>query len=590
MSRILASVKRLFPRSEPQVTCFPSSFEHIAKAFLSPYCSPAIATYRHLPPTLSNHQPLTHELHHLNSFTYKKWLNRYNVTPSFPPNQNGTSSSTPDFICDLDAPLLKLNGKDNFTVRDSFNGIHVFGAIGSGKTSGAGRAIAGAYLRAGYGGLVLCAKPEEVELWKSYCREHGREASMMVFDETRHFNFLSHIFAVKGADAANVATDTLLRILKASDHAAGQGEGKEGEKFWAKTTREMLLNTITALYSASGTVTMDDIVKFVSTMPRVEPPTEEARQQAASTFALTTLDKCHKNPVHPLPAPTLARVRNYWFYHFIAMAEKTRASIVTNVTAELNRFTSGLLRECFCTTTDILPEMSLSGAIIILAFPALTYFEEGVVAQQLFKLIWQRTTESRNGLPEQFRELPTFLYADESQFFVSTYDDTFLSTCRGSRCAVVYLTQSLPTYVAQLGKDKEAAVDGFVGKFNTKVFHLNACPKTNTYAAELIGKGLKLHKTSSRTVSSGMQTNRGGTQNSINHGYNLTEGSNETSGTQEHLDYFLRPIFFATALKTGSPKNNFLVSAVLFKAGANFAEPMPDTNSNTLEVTFSQRS
>lgn len=33
-----------------------------------------------------------------------------------------------------------------------------FGSIGSGKTSGSGQALALAYLRAGFGGLVLCAK------------------------------------------------------------------------------------------------------------------------------------------------------------------------------------------------------------------------------------------------------------------------------------------------------------------------------------------------------------------------------------------------------------------------------------------------
>ena len=71
-----------------------------------------------------------------------------------------------DFIREPDKPLLQLTSKDNFTVRDSFNGVHVYGAIGSGKTSGSGRALAGAYLRAGYGGIVLCAKPEECELWQ----------------------------------------------------------------------------------------------------------------------------------------------------------------------------------------------------------------------------------------------------------------------------------------------------------------------------------------------------------------------------------------------------------------------------------------
>lgn len=223
-----------------------------------------------------------------------------------------------------------------------------------------------------------------------------------------------------------------------------------------------------------------------------------------------------------------------------------------------------------------------------MGFPALTCQEEGIVAQQLFKLMFQRAVESRNGLAGEFRDRPVFLYADEAQYFVSNYDDTFLSTCRGSKCAVVYLTQSLPTYYAQLGKEKSDAVDGFVGKFSSKVFHLNACPRTNTYASDLIGKGLKLHKNHSHTVSSGTQSNRGGNQNSINQGYNRSEGSNESSGASEHIGYFLEPVYFATALKTGAPLNNFHVTAVWFKAGANFAEAMPETNSNTLLVAFSQ--
>lgn len=565
MTRILASVKRLFQRSEPPRGFLPTSFEQIARAFLYPYRFPAIATYWQLPPTLSNRQLRTRE----------------------PQHPRGTSIITPDYVRDLDTPLLKLNGKDTVTGRDFMEGIHVFGKIGSGKTSGAGRAISSALLRANYGGLVMCAKSEEVELWKSYCREHGRESSMIVFDRSRHFNFLSYIFAMKGADGANAATDTLMKVLKAADLAAGQG-GKEGEAFWIKTTREMILNTITVLYSAIGTVRVESIVQFVTSMPTAHPKPEESGKPQLN-YALDRLNRCKDKPVHKLPAHTLKRVRNYWLRQFIAMPEKTRGSIVTSVCAELSRFSDGILRECFTTTTDLVPEMVFNGSVIILSFPTLTYQEEGVIAQALFKLMFQRAVESRNGLAQQFRERPVFLYADEAQYFVSLYDDTFLSTCRGSKCAVVYLTQSLPTYFAQLGKERSDAVDGFVGKFGTKVFHLNACPRTNSYASELIGKGLKLHKSTSRTISSGMQTNRGATQSSTNQGFNQSEGSNDTTGANEQLGYLLEPNFFSTALKTGAPQNDYLVTAVWFKAGGNFAEPMPDTNSNTLLVTFSQR-
>lgn len=499
---------------------------------------------------------------------------------------------TTPFVTDLDTPLLNLNGKDTISARDSFEGIHVFGKTGGGKTSGTGRAIAGAFLRAGYGGLVLCAKEEEIELWKYYCKEHGREADMIIFDTSRHFNFLSYEFARKGADAANSATDTLMKVLKAADLAAGQGQGKEGEAFWIKTTREMILNTITVLYSAIGTVRVESIVEFITSMPAAPPSTEEAKQKLVKNYALDRLTRCKKSPVHPLPPHTLKRVRDYWFKQFAnpaAMPEKTRGSIVTSVTAELNRFSDGILRECFTTTTDLVPEMVFNGHIIIMGFPSLSYQEEGTVAQGLFKLMFQRAIEARNGLAKEFRERPTLLYADEAQYFVSHYDDTFLSTCRGSKCAVVFMTQSLPTYFAQLGKEKSDAVDGFVGKFGNKVFHLNSCPRTNSYASELIGKGLKLHKTTSRTISSGLQTNRGATQSSTNQGFNQSEGSNETTGANEQLGYLVEPNFFSTSLKTGAPLNKFLVDAVWFKAGANFQEPIPDTNSNVLLVTFNQK-
>ena len=53
------------------------------------------------------------------------------------------------FAKDLDAPLLRLSSQDDFTLEDATKGVHAFGGIGSGKTSGSGKVLAGAYLRAG---------------------------------------------------------------------------------------------------------------------------------------------------------------------------------------------------------------------------------------------------------------------------------------------------------------------------------------------------------------------------------------------------------------------------------------------------------
>ena len=57
------------------------------------------------------------------------------------------------FVKNLDTPLLKMSERDTLTLRDCCAGVHFFGGIGSGKTSGSGRALAAEY-RAG-GGIVV---------------------------------------------------------------------------------------------------------------------------------------------------------------------------------------------------------------------------------------------------------------------------------------------------------------------------------------------------------------------------------------------------------------------------------------------------
>ena len=59
----------------------------------------------------------------------------------------------------------------------------ITGQTGKGKTSGPGRLLAKAYLRAGFGGLVLCAKVDEADLWRKYLGETGREADGIFFGE-----------------------------------------------------------------------------------------------------------------------------------------------------------------------------------------------------------------------------------------------------------------------------------------------------------------------------------------------------------------------------------------------------------------------
>src|SRR6267142_319778 len=61
-----------------------------------------------------------------------------------------------------------------FRLADAQTGVCVFGATGSGKTSGPAKHLAYGYLAAGFGGLVLCAKKEECQQWQQWAADTGR--------------------------------------------------------------------------------------------------------------------------------------------------------------------------------------------------------------------------------------------------------------------------------------------------------------------------------------------------------------------------------------------------------------------------------
>lgn len=79
----------------------------------------------------------------------------------------------------LDQVLLGFSSADPFTIRDAFEGVQIFGGIGSGKTSGSGALFARSYLAAGFDGLVLTAKVDETDLWRRYAQETGREGTSL---------------------------------------------------------------------------------------------------------------------------------------------------------------------------------------------------------------------------------------------------------------------------------------------------------------------------------------------------------------------------------------------------------------------------
>ena len=69
-----------------------------------------------------------------------------NYEPDLPPERG--------FLYDPQTPLLTIGSRRAFTLDMAYEGVHIFGGTGSGKSSGSMATLARAYLSAGMGGSI----------------------------------------------------------------------------------------------------------------------------------------------------------------------------------------------------------------------------------------------------------------------------------------------------------------------------------------------------------------------------------------------------------------------------------------------------
>ena len=176
----------------------------------------------------------------------------------------GTAKAWPD-----DRVLCRLSSssKDALTLADAKTGVLITGQTGKGKTSGPGRLLAKAYLRAGFGGLVLCAKIDEADLWRKYLHETGREADGIFFGENaeQSFNFLSYESAVSGADLEENIVNLMIEVARITNP---QGKGGENEEFWQSQRKKLLRNIVGLLLPVDGNVDLLRMNAILNSAPQ----------------------------------------------------------------------------------------------------------------------------------------------------------------------------------------------------------------------------------------------------------------------------------------------------------------------------------
>ena len=165
----------------------------------------------------------------------------------------------------LDRPLLRCPQRGAvLTIRDACQHVSCMGTTGSGKTSGFGKTLAQAYLRADMGFYVLTAKPENIPLWTNYAKENGHANSLVLFDgrDGQGLNFIDYLLARFGAKGIANVIECLMRVLAAADMATGN-LGAPSEVFWEHAIRKLLNYALPLLYAAHGTVSVASLIAFL---------------------------------------------------------------------------------------------------------------------------------------------------------------------------------------------------------------------------------------------------------------------------------------------------------------------------------------
>lgn len=497
-----------------------------------------------------------------------------------PPAHRQLSSSVDPY--DLDTSLLRLSPVDYWTMRDSCEGVLITGETGSGKTSGSGVTIAKAYLRAGFGGLVLCAKPEEVLLWHQYARETGREKSLIIFGPGHpwKFNFLNWELCreSKGGGQTENILNLLTHIVEIAENQVDSGGG---EQFWNRAMREMLRNAIDLLSVAKGALTLEDIVKVIAEAPQnleeVGPllspavadaagyePTPQAIAWWNHSFCAECIDEAGRKQKTPVQMHDFATAFRYWTKTFPGLSDRTRSGIVATFTSIADMLLHGFAWELFCTTTNLSPEMTYKdGAIIVLDISVQEYHDLGRIMQGIFKFMFQRAILQRD---VKQHPRPVFLWADEAQNFVSSFDFMAQAVARSARLCTVLLTQNVNNLYSVLGGGGrgENQAHALMGNLGTKIFHAQSDRATNHYAAEVIGQ----------EWTTAMNFSASAAESSHN---------SQSSGGSQTVQYKILPEAF-TRLRKGGPQNGLQVEGIVFQGGRVWNA----TGDTYLKVVFKQ--
>ena len=462
----------------------------------------------------------------------------------------------------------------------------ILGATRSGKTSGPFQYIMRSFIRAGFGGVFFCVKPESMADYLKFARAEGMEESgdrslsrnVILFGPSHghRFNFLTYEMQRYGHGKAIIENIVELLMQASEVLSRTHGSGKRGD-FFEIAMRQLLRNCLEVVIAATDKIDLEEILKMVQSLPNSR---EQAEERYGTIWSMELLRKAEERASEE-HRKGLEFARNYITQEWPSLADPTRSSIAITLSVLIDSFLRYPLHDLFGQDTTVTPDDILNGKILIVDVPINRYYDFGKIAAVLWKTAIQRAILSRPELhaenlgeehfkrdrPDDINSMrPVFLAGDEAQYFVSSGDTLFATTSASARGITVYSTQSLALLYSEIGSDPNArsSVLALLGNLRNRFVCNVDDPETTSWFANTLGKVIVRRRTAGEASNksfgpTGLQFNTGGSESE-----------------SEQLDFDLQPRILAELKQGGphrDPTRNCKVEAIVTTAGRPFEVP-----------------
>ena len=239
----------------------------------------------------------------------------------------------------LDAELARWTPDDPFTVRDLLNGgVLVLGRAGSGKTSSSGRflmrSIVANPLSAG---LIVCAKPEDIDDIRRVFKEAGRIGDLIVFSALSpyRFNVLDYL---KGEDTRSVVN--CLLAVKETLYRSKRRSGGENSQFWAEFEERVLMAAVGMLQLAGEPLTASNLLRYIS--GAATSPNVIGTPEWVEGYHSKICERAHNARKDRIQQGDYELYEEFWLREYPREDPKTRSNVIAGVMGTLSVFASGL--------------------------------------------------------------------------------------------------------------------------------------------------------------------------------------------------------------------------------------------------------